>query len=113
LPDLVAAIVGRPDSRPTVFPVCGAALLAVAMTDLDRAPSLAVRMIALACRLHFLRGFQPVMSLDSAEQAARDADGPAYDDAVSSYAGLDNAALRTEILAVLAEHARLSGSDPA
>ncbi|HEY4022086.1 MAG TPA: BTAD domain-containing putative transcriptional regulator, partial [Pseudonocardiaceae bacterium] len=26
LPDLVAAIVGRPDSRPTVFPVCGAAL---------------------------------------------------------------------------------------
>jgi hypothetical protein len=113
LPDTVTAMIGGPTSRPAAFPACGAALLAIAMTDLDRAPALAARMIALAQRLRYLRGFQPIMSVDAAEQAARDADGPAYDDAVSSYAGLDNPAQRTEILAVLREHARISGSDPA
>jgi hypothetical protein len=41
------------------------------------------------------------MSVAAAEKAARGADGPAYDDAVSSYADLDNPALRQEILATL------------
>jgi hypothetical protein len=112
LPDTVTALVTDPNSRPAVFPACGAALLAIAMTDLDRAPTLAARTIALAQRLRFLRGFQPIMSVPAAEQAARNADRPAYDDAVSCYAGLDNPRLRTEILTVLGEH-RLSGSDPA
>ncbi len=113
LPGIVAGLIDNPHTRPAGFPVCGAALLALAMADLDRAPALAARMIALALRLRYLRGFQPIMSVEAAEKAARDADGPAYDDAVSSYAGLDNAGQRTEILALLAQHALLSGSDPA
>ena len=112
LPGLVTALIGDPGTRPTAFPACGSALLAIAMTDLDRAPTAAAaRLIALARRLHYLRGFHPIMSLAAAEKAARDADQPAYDDAVSSYAGLDNAALRQEVLA--ASRDRLSGSDRA
>jgi hypothetical protein len=111
LPGIVTAMIGDPSTRPTAFPACGAALLAIAMTDLDRDPTGAARMIALARRLHYLRGFHPIMSLEAADNAARDADEPAYDDAVSSYAGLDNPALRKEILAALQR--RFSGSDPA
>lgn len=113
IPDAVTALVADPGTRPAVFPACGAALLAIAMTDLERAPTRAARTIALAQRLHFVRGFQPIMSVPAAEQAARAADEPAYDEAVSSYARLDNPSLRTEILAALAEHQRVSGSDPA
>jgi predicted ATPase len=101
LPEVVTAMIGAPDTRPTAFPACGSALLAIAMADLDRDPTGAARMIALARRLHYLRGFHPIMSVAAAEKAARGADGPAYDDAVSSYADLDNPALRQEILATL------------
>ncbi|HJP80049.1 MAG TPA: BTAD domain-containing putative transcriptional regulator [Pseudonocardiaceae bacterium] len=113
LPERVTALAADTNIRPALFPACGAALLAIAMTNLDRAPALAARTIALAQRLHFLRGFQPIMSVAAAEQAARNADQPAYDEAVSSYADLDNPTLRTEILTVLGEHRQLSGSDPA
>ena len=113
LPDIVAAMLAGPSVRPGVFPACGAAMLALAMIDLDRAPNLAARLIALAQRLRYLRSFHPIMSIDVAQRAARDADEPAYDDAVSSYAGLDHAGQRAEVLARLGEHARLSGSDPA
>jgi hypothetical protein len=101
LPEVVTAMIGAPDTRPTAFPACGSALLAIAMADLDRDPTGAARMIALARRMHYLRGFHPIMSVAAAEKAARGADGAAYDDAVSSYADLDNPALRQEILATL------------
>ena len=115
IPGSVTALLEASGGKPTMFPACGAALLALAMADLDHTPALAVRMIALAKRLWFLRSFHPIMSADLAEQAARDADEPAYDDAVSSYAGLRNAAQHAEILALVAEHVRerVSGSGPA
>ncbi|HEV3358331.1 MAG TPA: BTAD domain-containing putative transcriptional regulator [Pseudonocardiaceae bacterium] len=113
LPEVATGMIGGQRIRPAAFPACGAALLALAMIDLDRAPTLAARLIALAERLRYLRGFHPIMSIDVARRAARDADGPAYDDAVSSYAGLDHAGQRAEIFALLSEHTRLSGSDPA
>jgi hypothetical protein len=51
-------------------------------------------MIALAERLQVARDFQPTMSADRARQAAQDADGAAYADAVSVYAALGWDALR-------------------
>jgi hypothetical protein len=58
-------------------------------------------MIALAERFGFLRGFQPTMSSTRARHAAEQADKPAYDDAVTSYADLDRDQLRAAALAVL------------
>jgi hypothetical protein len=49
------------------------------------------------------------MSAGRARQAAQDADGPAYADAVSSYAGLDPDALRAATRAALRERAEISG----
>ncbi len=51
-------------------------------------------MIGLAERFGFQQGFRPTMSAARARRAAQDADGPAYADAVSSYAGLGPEALR-------------------
>jgi len=78
------------------LPLCGALLLALGMADLDRGGRTgdetvrrsAVRMIALAVRLGYLRQFQPTMSAGRARAAAERADRSAYDDAVSSYADL-------------------------
>jgi hypothetical protein len=81
----------------TGFPVCGAVLLAMAMVDLDRGGVSGVRLIALAERFHFAREFQPTMSVEHAKRVAEEADGPAYADAVSSYAGLDPAGLRAAV----------------
>jgi predicted ATPase len=97
--------------------VLGHLLLALAMTDLDRArrtgdePALrsVARMIALAERLGLKQGFQPTMSAARARQAAQDADGPAYADALSSYAGLDPAALHAAARAALEARPQLSG----
>jgi len=91
------------------FPLDGAVMLAVAMVDLDRAArtgdrraaSSAARLVALAERFRYTRTFQPTMASARARQAAKDADRPAYDDAVSSYAGLDPAELRAVALEVL------------
>ncbi|OLB74464.1 MAG: LuxR family transcriptional regulator [Actinobacteria bacterium 13_2_20CM_2_71_6] len=122
--DLVEAIAGElPDNLSTMltdpavnsspfivdFPICGALLLALAMADLDRAGRTGddraarsgARMIALAERFRFLRGFQPTMSSARARQAAERADRSAYDDAVSSYADLRRADLRAAALAML------------
>jgi len=96
--------------------VWGSVLLALALTDLDRAQragddraaSSAARMIALAERFGLGYGF-PVMSAARASRAGRNADGPAYADAVSSYAGLDPEALRIAARAALLDRARLSG----
>jgi hypothetical protein len=60
-------------------------------------------MIALAERFGFLRNFQPTMSGAAARSDAERADRPAYDDAVSTYAGLDRAGLRAAALDLLHE----------
>jgi predicted ATPase/DNA-binding SARP family transcriptional activator/tetratricopeptide (TPR) repeat protein len=123
-PDLVEEITGElshrlstmltnPIAKPPPFliefPICGALLLALAATDLDRAQRTGderatgsgARMIALAERFRFLRGFQPTMSSVRARQAAEQADREAYDDAVSSYASLGRDDLRAAALAAL------------
>jgi predicted ATPase len=96
--------------------VCGSLLLALAMTDIDRSRHAAgagfarsgARLIALAERFG-LANFQPTMSAARARRVAQDADGPAYDDAVSSYAGLDQESLRTAARAALQLRAGLGG----
>jgi hypothetical protein len=96
------------------FPVCGAALLALAFVDIDRgATELGARMIALAQRFRFVRNFQPTMSGHRARVAAENADKPAYDDAVSSYAGLDPDELRAAALTELQARAQWQPADPA
>ncbi|WP_242902845.1 AfsR/SARP family transcriptional regulator [Actinomadura terrae] len=115
LPGKLTILLTLPEEQIPSFymdlPVCGAGLLALAMTDLARGdePARAARMIALAERLRFIRNFQPTMSATLAHRAARDADGPAYADAVSEYAGLDRQGLRSAALAVLSERG-LTGS---
>jgi hypothetical protein len=97
--------------------VWGALLLALAMTDLDRgqraggerAAWSGARMIALAERFGFQHGFRPTMSVARARRAAQDADGPAYADAVSSYAGLDPDGLRAAARAALEARTQVSG----
>jgi hypothetical protein len=100
------------------FAVCGSLLLALAMTDLDRARRAGdepaarsgARMVALAERFGFQQGFGTAKATARAQQAAQDADGPAYADAVSAYADLlDPEALRAAARAALGERARLSG----
>jgi hypothetical protein len=97
--------------------VCGSLLLALAMTDIDRgqragdsaAARSGARMIALAERFGLKNGLQPTMSAVRARRVAQEADGPAYADAVSSYAGLDPGGLRAAARASLRERALLSG----
>jgi predicted ATPase/DNA-binding SARP family transcriptional activator len=97
--------------------VCGSLLLALAMTDIDWGQRTAddglvrsaARMIALADRFGLKNGLQPTMSAARARQAAQDADGPAYADAVSSYAGLDPDGLRAAARAALQARAQVSG----
>ncbi|HEX6932588.1 MAG TPA: BTAD domain-containing putative transcriptional regulator [Streptosporangiaceae bacterium] len=96
----------------------GYLLLALAMADVDRARRAGdkpaarsgARMIALAERFGFQQGFRPTMSAARARRAAQDADGPAYANAVSSYARLDPEALRAAVRAALRERpAQVSG----
>ncbi len=99
------------------FPVNGALLVAAAMLELDhaeraddpRARASAARMIALAERFRFSRGFQPTMSPAHTRATAERADRSAYEDAVSSYADLGYADLPAAALALLGTTAR----DPA
>jgi predicted ATPase len=94
--------------------VWGSLLLAIAVTDLDRAQRAGderaarsgARMVALGERFGFQYGF---VTMSHARRAALDADGPAYADAVSSYAGLDPEALLAAARAALRERTRLIG----
>jgi predicted ATPase len=111
LPRRLSTMLANPVANPPPYlmelPTCGGLLLALAMVDLDRgATSSAARMIALAERFRFLRNFQPTMSAARAHQAATHADRPAYDEAVSSYAGLGHGDLRAAALAFLRERER-------
>ena len=113
LPRRLSTILDHPMANPPPYllelPSCGGLLLALAMVDLDRAARTGdreatrsgARMVALAERFRFLRNFQPTMSAARARQAATQADRPAYDEAVSSYAGPDGRDLRAAALALL------------
>ena len=112
LPGLASQLLATPAGQPFLVQlrVYGALLLAVAMADIVRGQRACDRralrsgaaMVALAERFRFLRVFQPTMSPERARRAAADADRPAYDDAVSSYAGLSSEELRAAALAALA-----------
>jgi predicted ATPase len=113
LPRRLSTMLANPVANPPPYlmelPTCGGLLLALAMVDLDRgAASSAARMIALAERFRFLRNFQPTMSAARAHRAAEQADRPAYDEAVSSYAGLGHGDLRAAALALLRERERVA-----
>ncbi|MGW3961595.1 ATP-binding protein [Amycolatopsis sp. NPDC005003] len=104
--ELPRALPGLLEDPGTSIPVCGALLLALALTDLDRAQTdgeraAAVRMIALAERFRYVRGFQPTMSSARIRALAEQADEPAYTDAQSEYAGLGREELRATALAAL------------
>jgi hypothetical protein len=100
LPEVLSATV--PAVSVAEFAACGSLLLALALADLDRGavPS-GVRMIALAERFGFQRGFQPATSITWVRDVAERADRPAYAEAVSAYAGLDPEGLRAAALAGL------------
>jgi len=97
--------------------VCGSLLLALAVADLDRgereedsrAARSGARLVALAQRFGLQQGFRPPKTAARARRAAQDADGPAYAEAVSSYAGLDPEGLRAAARAALRERALISG----
>ncbi|TCO61057.1 ATP-binding protein [Actinocrispum wychmicini] len=91
------------------LPVCGALLLALGLADIRRGhTAFGVRLVALAERCHYLRGFQPTMSSARVRQVATDADRSAYDDAVSSYADLPTSELRDAALALLQDRGQLT-----
>jgi hypothetical protein len=112
LADRLATMLEHPVANPSPYlmelPLSGSLLLALAMVDLDRgartgdrrATSSGARMVALAERFRFPRNFQPSIAA-RARQAATQADRPAYDEAVSSYAGLGHQELRDAALAAL------------
>ncbi|HTX84486.1 MAG TPA: BTAD domain-containing putative transcriptional regulator [Streptosporangiaceae bacterium] len=122
LPALLSALTAGPGPAPETLTassqslsVVGTLLLALAMTDLDRAQHArdlraagsGARMIALAERFGF-SGFRPTMSAARARRVAQDSDGPAYADAVSSYADLDPEALRAAARAALEARAQVT-----
>lgn len=120
LPGKLVALMPGSESltSPTIMydPLRGIMLAAIGMTDIARARETgdeeslrrAVKLVALAERLRFLRGFQPTMSPAGIRAAVREAGGPAYDEAVSSYAGLDTDGVRAAAAALLAERATAS-----
>jgi hypothetical protein len=109
LTSLLTSRIVNPPPYLMEFQLGGSMLLALAMADLDTARRIgddaatraAVRMIALAERFGYLRSFQPTMASTRIRAIAERADGPAYEAAVASYAGLDRDALREEALAML------------
>jgi hypothetical protein len=123
LPATLSALTADPGPPPGTLgasyglAVCGWLLLALAMTDIDRGQRAGdadfaragARMIALAECFGLKNGLQPAMSAARARRAAQDADGPAYAEAVSSYAGLDPEGLRAAARAALRERTLLSG----
>jgi hypothetical protein len=114
LPGKLRTMLRNPGAHPpslTPEPaLCGAVLLAIALVELDRAgrtgdraaTSRVARMIALAERFRFARGFHPTMAPARIRQVAEQADRAAYEEAVSSYAALAEDDLRAVALDYLA-----------
>ena len=105
----------NPLERPPIYIVeqqLAGALLVVARAGRHRAratPSAGVRLIALAEHFRFVRGFRPTLTVADVRAAVENADGPAYADAVSEYAGLDRTELRVAALAALRARATAAG----
>ncbi|MCP3804074.1 AAA family ATPase [Allokutzneria sp. A3M-2-11 16] len=110
LPDSLAALLaGEPLRTPSVLmvrPLCGTLLVAMGMADIARGDASGVRLIALGECFRFQRAFQPTMSSAAIRAAAEHADGPAYADAVSEYAGRSPDELCRDALDVLRVRAR-------
>lgn len=100
LPERLAWLLEHPTANPSPFlrefPIWGALLLAVGMTEPHQRK--AARMIALAERFQYLRSFQPTMSPARAHAAV---DKVAYAEAVPEYATLPLDRLRTAALDLL------------
>lgn len=117
LPHRLTAMLTNPRTQPPAYlmeqAICGSLLLALAAVDLDRgartgdrrATRTGARLVHLAERFRFLRNFHPTMASTRARATAEQADRPAYDEAVSSYAGLGPAELRAAALELLSERA--------
>ncbi len=113
LPGLLSTVIADAAHRPSSYPTCGALLVALAAVAADRgAHAVAARATALAQRFRFAQNFQPTMAVATARQLAGRSDGPAYADAVSAYAGLDNAGLLAAALTVLRANDQLTASVP-
>jgi len=117
LPDALSRVI----AGATDLSLCGALILALAATDIDKGRrngdahvvSSAARMIALAERLGFQQEFQPTMSPERARQTAEQADESAYADSRSAYAGLGSDELMAAALEALRARPRLIGQDHA
>ncbi|GIF63057.1 hypothetical protein Ais01nite_10920 [Asanoa ishikariensis] len=94
LPEMLSGLL--PTAPPIMLPVCGTLLTAMAVAS--SGPE-AARLIALASRFGMVRGLRPDLTPELVASIGRQADGPAYDEAVSSYAGLGSADLKSEALA--------------
>ncbi len=109
LTNLLTSRIVNPPPYLMEFQLGGSMLVALALADLDAAQRAgdesatrsAVRKIALAERFGYLRNFQPTMASRSIRELAERADRPAYEEAVSSFAGLDRDSLRAAALATL------------
>ncbi|GAA4012392.1 hypothetical protein GCM10022247_38730 [Allokutzneria multivorans] len=105
LPSVLAALLTkRPLKSPSVLMdhvLYGTLLAALGMADIARGDDAGVRLIALAERFRFQRGFQPTMSASAIREAAENANGPAYAEAVAEYADRSLVELRTDALAVV------------
>jgi predicted ATPase/DNA-binding SARP family transcriptional activator len=121
VPDLVADLPRRletlltnPLERPPIYFVerqlAGALLVSIGLADITTGDvGSGVRLIALAEHLGFVRGFRPSLTGADVRAAVENADGPAYSDALSEYAGLSRAELRVAALAALKARATAAG----
>lgn len=79
----------------------GTGVLALGLARLAAGDASAVRLMALAERLHVSQVFHPTMSLDRARRTAGETDRAAYADAVSEYAALGRDGLREAARALI------------
>ncbi|MDJ1133015.1 ATP-binding protein [Streptomyces iconiensis] len=97
-------LLSRPSHSPVELPVFGTVLHALGMAGLASGDTSGARMIALAERLRVKREFEPTMSAARARQAveaAGNAAGAAYADAVAEYAALEGQELREAARALM------------
>jgi predicted ATPase/DNA-binding SARP family transcriptional activator len=115
LPRKLEIMLTNPQERSPVYVVeqqlAGALLMVLGLADILTGEARSgVRLIALAERFKFLRGFRPTVSVTDVRNAVENADEPAYADAVSEYAGLSLPELRAAALAAL--RARVTAAGP-
>lgn len=116
LPRALALMLTNPLEKPPVYIVeqqlAGALLVALGLADITAGDAKSgVRLVALAEQFKFLRGFRPTMTVADVRAAVENADGPAYADAVSEYAGLDRAGLRVAAVAALRARRLSAGAE--